>query len=390
MSGRHRKPTTSSVGVAKIAVTGFVLGGGSIILAGQAQAATDAEWDTVANCESSGNWSINTGNGYHGGLQFAPSTWLGYGGGQYASVAHLATREQQIAIGEKVLAGQGKGAWPVCGRVLSGPTPRNVSATPAEADLEASAAEAEAAAADPVSEAPAPAAALDNPLPAAPAPADEPAAPAPADEPAAPVLEDGPTAPAPADEPAAPVLEDQPAAPAPQEDTAPESPEPQIIAISESTTGPDDILIADGPAAAAEATIVQAGLSAPLPESPAEPTDPAGPAEPPLVETEVVVAEAASSDSPATGDTTVVAAEQIGVPHLPSPDNPPPGTSDEPIGPASNPNVSYLKELWGALKNQEIDRNDLLVALAQRSFTAPVPGDAVTAAPDPAAAPSQG
>ena len=112
MSGRHRKPTTSSVGVAKIAVTGFVLGGGSIILAGQAQAATDAEWDTVASCEASGNWSINTGNGYHGGLQFAPSTWLGYGGGQYASAAYLATREQQIAIGEKVLAGQGKGAWP--------------------------------------------------------------------------------------------------------------------------------------------------------------------------------------------------------------------------------------------------------------------------------------
>ena len=73
MSGRHRKPTTSSVGVAKIAVTGFVLGGGSIVLAGQAQAATDAEWDTVANCEASGNWSINTGNGYHGGLQFAPA-----------------------------------------------------------------------------------------------------------------------------------------------------------------------------------------------------------------------------------------------------------------------------------------------------------------------------
>lgn len=381
MSGRHRKPTTSSVGVAKIAVTGFVLGGGSMALAGQAQAATDAEWDTVANCEASGNWSINTGNGYHGGLQFAPSTWLGYGGGQYASAAYLATREQQIAIGEKVLAGQGKGAWPVCGRVLSGPTPRNVTTTPVDADLEASAAEAEAAAADPVAEAPAPAAALDNPLPAAPAPADEPAAPAPADEPAAPVLED---------QPAAPVLEDQPAAPAPQEDTAPEAPEPQIIAISETTSGPDDILIADAPAAAAEATIVQAGLSAPLPESPAEPTDPAGPAEPELVETDIIVAEAAASDSPATGDTTVVAAEQIGVPHLPSPDNPPPGTSDEPIGPASNPNVSYLKELWGALKNQEIDRNDLLVALAQRSFTAPVPGDAVTPAPDPAAAPSEG
>ena len=197
-------------------------------------------------------------------------------------------------------------------------------------------------------------------------------------------------APAPADQPAAPVLEDQPAAPAPQEDTAPEAPEPQIIAISETTSGPDDILIADAPAAAAEATIVQAGLSAPLPESPAEPTDPAGPAEPELVQTDIIVAEGASTTSPATDDTTVVAAEQIGVPHLPSPDNPPPGTSDEPIGPASNPNVSYLKELWGALKNQEIDRNDLLVALAQRSFTAPVPGDAVTPAPDPGAAPSEG
>ena len=263
-----------------------------------------------------------------------------------------------------------------------------MTATPAEADLEESAAAAEAAAADPLSEAPALAATLDNPLPAAPELEDRPAAPAQADEPAAPAPENQPAAPAPADEPAAPALEDQPAAPAPQEDTAPEAPEPQIIAISETTSGPD--LIADDPATAAEATIVQAGFSVPLPESPAEPTDPAGPAEPVLVETDVIAAEGASTTSPATGDTTVVAAEQIGVPHLPSPDNLPPGTSDEPIGPASNPNVSYLKELWGALKNQEIDRNDLLVALAQRSFTAPVPGDAVTLAPGPAAAPTEG
>ena len=177
---------------------------------------------------------------------------------------------------------------------------------------------------------------------------------------------------------------------APQEDAAPETPQPQIIAISETTSGPDDIVIADVPASTAEATIVQAGLSAPLPDAPAGPTDPAGPAEQEIVETEVVVAEAAATASPATGDTTVVAAEQIGVPHLPSPDNPPPGTSAEPVGPASNPNVSYLKELWSALKNQEIDRNDLLVALAQRSFTAPVPGDAATPAPDLAAAPTEG
>ena len=129
MSGRHRKPSTSSVSVAKLAVTGAVIGGGSIGLAAQAQAASDSEWDTVAACESSGNWAINTGNGYQGGLQFAPSTWLGYGGGEFASAAHLASRDEQIAIAEKVLAGQGKGAWPVCGRGLSGPTPRDLTTT---------------------------------------------------------------------------------------------------------------------------------------------------------------------------------------------------------------------------------------------------------------------
>jgi hypothetical protein len=124
--GRHRKPTTASVGIARLAVTGAVIGGGSLGLAAQAHAATDAEWDVVARCESSGNWAINTGNGYHGGLQFAPGTWSGHGGGEFAPVANLATREEQIAIAEKVLATQGKGAWPVCGRGLSGPTPRNV------------------------------------------------------------------------------------------------------------------------------------------------------------------------------------------------------------------------------------------------------------------------
>ena len=71
-------------------------------------------WDRIAACESSGNWHINTGNGYYGGLQFSASTWLGYGGGTYASRADLATREQQIAIAQKVQAGQGWGAWPVC------------------------------------------------------------------------------------------------------------------------------------------------------------------------------------------------------------------------------------------------------------------------------------
>ena len=135
MSGRHRKPKTSAVTVAKIAFTGAVLGGSGLTLAGQASAASDAEWDQVARCESGGNWAINTGNGYQGGLQFTPGTWIASGGGQYAPAAQLATKEQQIAVAERVLAQQGRGAWPVCGGPLSGATPRNVpSAAPAPAD----------------------------------------------------------------------------------------------------------------------------------------------------------------------------------------------------------------------------------------------------------------
>lgn len=71
-------------------------------------------WDTLAQCESGGNWSINTGNGYHGGLQFSASTWAAYGGTQYAPTADQATREQQIAIAQKTQASQGWGAWPAC------------------------------------------------------------------------------------------------------------------------------------------------------------------------------------------------------------------------------------------------------------------------------------
>lgn len=83
-----------------------------------APAPSGRDWDAVAQCESGGNWSINTGNGYYGGLQFSASTWTSFGGGQYAPRADLATKEQQIAIAEKVLAVQGKGAWPTCGRNL--------------------------------------------------------------------------------------------------------------------------------------------------------------------------------------------------------------------------------------------------------------------------------
>jgi resuscitation-promoting factor RpfB len=76
-----------------------------------------AKWDRMAKCEAGGDWNINTGNGYYGGLQFDRQTWNAYGGGQYASRADLATREEQIAVAEKVRdARGGYGAWPVCGK----------------------------------------------------------------------------------------------------------------------------------------------------------------------------------------------------------------------------------------------------------------------------------
>jgi LysM repeat protein len=84
--------------------------------AGAAQAKSSVNWDAVAQCESGGNWSINTGNGYYGGLQFSRSTWTANGGGKYAPTANKASRSEQIKIAEKVLDGQGIGAWPVCGK----------------------------------------------------------------------------------------------------------------------------------------------------------------------------------------------------------------------------------------------------------------------------------
>jgi len=92
---------------------------GAAALLGPATAASadsGVNWDAVAQCESGGNWSINTGNGFRGGLQFTQGTWAAYGGTQYAGSANQASREQQIAVAEKVLKGQGIGAWPVCGK----------------------------------------------------------------------------------------------------------------------------------------------------------------------------------------------------------------------------------------------------------------------------------
>jgi Transglycosylase-like domain len=71
-------------------------------------------WDTLARCESSGNWAANTGNGYYGGLQFSVGTWNGYGGAEYAAYPHQATRQQQIAVAERLRAARGYQPWPAC------------------------------------------------------------------------------------------------------------------------------------------------------------------------------------------------------------------------------------------------------------------------------------
>jgi len=100
-------PRAAVGGAALMALT--VAGVG--LSAAPANAASISTWDRVANCESSGNWSINTGNGYYGGLQFSLSTWRAYGG---SGMPQHASKMEQIRIAEKVLAGQGWGAWPVC------------------------------------------------------------------------------------------------------------------------------------------------------------------------------------------------------------------------------------------------------------------------------------
>jgi uncharacterized protein YabE (DUF348 family) len=76
------------------------------------------DWDALAKCEAGGNWSMNSGNGYYGGLQYSASTWRAYGGTEFAPLPHQATREQQIAVGERTYADVGASAWPHCGRRL--------------------------------------------------------------------------------------------------------------------------------------------------------------------------------------------------------------------------------------------------------------------------------
>jgi len=151
--GRHRVPSTTGRTIARTALAGAVAGAPLIAAAAPAYAASDSTWDRVAQCESGGRWDINTGNGFHGGLQFTPQTWKAFGGAQFAPVAYQASRTQQIAVAERVLAGQGWGAWPVCSKKagatgesaqqrsattdsvrLSSPAPKKAAAAPTSGD----------------------------------------------------------------------------------------------------------------------------------------------------------------------------------------------------------------------------------------------------------------
>ncbi|MFE3020048.1 transglycosylase family protein [Streptomyces sp. NPDC059256] len=114
-TGRHRRYQPSRINRASLTVTASGAGMAIPLMgAGTAEAASVDVWEKVAACESTNQWTINTGNGYYGGLQFSQSTWEAYGGREYAPRADLASKAQQIVVAERVLKGQGPGAWPTC------------------------------------------------------------------------------------------------------------------------------------------------------------------------------------------------------------------------------------------------------------------------------------
>lgn len=117
---KHTAPKQQSVvgrRTAGVVMVSAATVGGGLATAGAAQAQSPSNvWDRVASCESGNNWSIATGNGYYGGLQFSASTWRGFGGTRFAPTANRATRDQQIYIAQATLRTQGPGAWPVCSK----------------------------------------------------------------------------------------------------------------------------------------------------------------------------------------------------------------------------------------------------------------------------------
>ncbi|MFF1561132.1 transglycosylase family protein [Streptomyces sp. NPDC058279] len=146
-NGRHRRPRQVPALVVTAGVTGSALAL-PLLAATNASAADTSTWDSVAECESGGTWSADFGSGAYGGLQFTQDQWNSAGGREFAARPDLASRSQQIAVGERVLASQGPQAWPLCaassGLVKDGPaanvdpgalgTPRQVAPSPSRPD----------------------------------------------------------------------------------------------------------------------------------------------------------------------------------------------------------------------------------------------------------------
>jgi LysM repeat protein len=118
--GRHRTPSNTAR-LTAVGAVGLGTAAATVLSPTAAHAATDVQWDRVAQCESGGNWHINTGNGYYGGLQFSQSTWSSYDVDNYAGRADEATRAEQIDVANRVLNSQGWGAWPVCSQYRGEP-----------------------------------------------------------------------------------------------------------------------------------------------------------------------------------------------------------------------------------------------------------------------------
>ncbi len=125
----HRRSPLRASRAARIAAIASVAGAAvavPLVGATSASAASVSTWDAVAKCESGDNWHIDTGNGYYGGLQFSQSSWDAAGGQKYAARADLATKDQQIAVAQTLLAQQGPGAWSCAaagGLTSGGPAP---------------------------------------------------------------------------------------------------------------------------------------------------------------------------------------------------------------------------------------------------------------------------
>ncbi len=140
-TGKYRARLSSTrARIATLAGTAGAAFALPLMSASTAKAASVDTWEQVAACESSGNWGINTGNGYYGGLQFSQSSWQAAGGTEYAPRADLASKTEQIATAEELLDMQGPGAWPVCGSeggLTAGAPPADVAPEPSTPEPEA-------------------------------------------------------------------------------------------------------------------------------------------------------------------------------------------------------------------------------------------------------------